>query len=62
MSSAAMAGTEMSQELAAQTAYEGGAGWASLSGVGGESVAGSVALTGENRMDRYGGFRHWVEH
>jgi len=47
MSSAAMAGTEAGQELAAQTGY-GGAGWAGPSGVGGESVAGSVALTGEN--------------
>ena len=47
MSSAAMAGTEMGQELAAQTGY-GGAGWAGPSGVGGEPVAGSVALTGEN--------------
>ena len=47
MSSAAMAGTETGQELAAQTGY-GGAGWAGPSGVGGEPVAGSVALTGEN--------------
>ena len=47
MSSAAMAGTELSQGLAAQTGY-GGAGWAGLSGGGGGLVVGSVAKNGDN--------------